>query len=339
MTAHDTFLPPYKVEHTLGTLSQSQGWHIQQLRIPKTWEHTRGCDIKVMVLDTGCSDHPDLLPNIDRAASRSFLRNERDIIDFNGHQTHVMGIIGAADNEFGVVGVAPKCTMISCKVLGRDGSGDFRAIKNALRYAKQIRPHIINMSLGTHVHDPEIQFLIRELYDMNIPIICASGNDGRSNFVNYPAKYPETIAVTAYDSNGRPARFNSTGPQVDFSAPGVQVYSTWLNNTYAKLDGTSMATPVITGIVALLLSKHFKQELDCGENDCRTVEQIRHHLKKYSDRNGVIGRDNTWGYGIIDVKEAIVNPLSTDAIVIEEDISQPVRPNIFRRFWNWLTRR
>ena len=331
----DIFLPPYKVEHTIGTLSQSQGWHIQQLNVPNTWQHTKGCDIRVMVIDTGCSDHPDLLPNIDRRLSRSFLRNEPDIIDLNGHQTHVMGIIGAADNEFGVVGVAPTCTMISCKVLGRDGSGDFRAIKQSLRYAKQIRPHVINMSLGAHVHDPEIHSLIKELYAMNIPIVCAAGNDGRRNVVNYPAKYPETIAVTAYDRNGRPARFNSTGPQVDFAAPGVQIYSTWLNNGYARLDGTSMAAPVVTGIVALLLSKHFKQELETGENDCRTVEQIRHHLIKYSDDRGILGRDEIWGYGVVDVERAIINPLSNEPVE-EIDIIVPQRPNIFRRIWNWF---
>lgn len=336
---NDIFLPPYKVEHTIGALSQSTGWHIEQLNVPKTWQHTRGEGIRVMVIDTGCSDHPDLFGNIDRPASRSFLRFEPGILDQNGHQTHVMGIIGAIDNEFGMVGVAPDCTMISVKVLGQSGAGDFQAIKNALRYAKQVRPHVINMSLGAHVHDPELHQLIRELYAMHIPIICAAGNDGRSNAVNYPAKYPETIAVTAYDKNGRPARFNSTGPQVDFAAPGVQVYSTWLNNGYAFLDGTSMACPVITGIVTLLLAKHFKQELECGENDCRTVEQIRHHLIKYADRNGVIGRDTIWGYGVIDVKQAIVNPMSYDGPEVIEDIVSPARPNVFRRFWNWLRRK
>ena len=334
---NDIFLPPYKVEHVIGTLSQSQGWHIQQLNIPNTWKYTRGCDIRVMVIDTGCSDHPDLLPNIDRDLSRSFIRKEKDIIDFNGHQTHVMGIIGAADNEFGVVGVAPTCTMISCKVLGQNGSGSFSAIKQALRYAKQIRPHVINMSLGTHVHDPEIHSLIKELYAMHIPIICAAGNDGRSNAVNYPAKYPETITVTAYDKNGNPARFNSTGPEVDFAAPGVQVYSTWLNNSYAKLDGTSMATPVITGIVALLLAKHFKQELETGCNDCRTVEQIRHHLIKYSDHKGIIGRDTEWGYGIINIEEAIRNPLEFNSdFVPPPPVKKPKKRSLLSRIISWF---
>ena len=336
---NDIFLPPYKVEHTLGTLSQSQGWHIRQLNVPKTWEYTRGCDITVMVLDTGCSDHTDLIANVDVLKRRSFLSHEPDLIDHNGHQTHVMGIIGAEDNAFGVVGVAPNCRMISCKVLDTQGSGDFRAIKQALRYAKQVRPHVINMSLGSHVHDPEVHYLIRELYEMNIPIVAAAGNDGRHDVVNYPAKYPETIAVSAYDQYGRPARFNSTGPQVEFAAPGVQIYSTWLNNTYARLDGTSMATPVITGIIALLLAKHHKQELETGENDCRTVEQIRHHLIKYTQSDGTIAKDDVWGYGIVDVKQAIKNSISDSPISMTYDIVRPAKPNIFRRILNSIRRR
>jgi subtilisin family serine protease len=328
------FLPPYKVEHVLGTLSQSQGWHISQLNVPETWQHTEGENIKVMVIDTGCPDHSDLIDGIDKDLSRSFLSFEPEITDFNGHQTHVAGIIGARNNAFGIVGVAPKCTLISCKVLGKDGSGDFGALKAALKYAKKIKPHVINMSLGSHVYSSSVHSLIKDLYKMNIPIIAAAGNDGRRNAVNYPAKYPETIAVSAYDKYGKPARFNSTGPEVDFSAPGVQIYSTWLNNSYAKLNGTSMATPVITGIVALLISKHLKQELETGKNDCQTVEQIKQHLIKYTDDKGILGKDNVWGYGVIDVERVINNSSDNITTTVPALPTQP--KNIFQKILSWI---
>jgi minor extracellular protease Epr len=153
-----------------------------------------------------------------------------------------------------MVGVAPECKIATAKVLGKSGSGSFNSIHEALRYAKELKPDVINMSLGSHYYDPVMHKIIKELYQMNIPIIAASGNDSRGNAVNYPAKYPEVICVTAFDKNGKPARFNSTGPESEFSAPGVDIHSTWINNRYVSISGTSMATPFVCGVVALLIA-------------------------------------------------------------------------------------
>lgn len=292
-------LPPYKVKKVLSTLNQVHGWGITQLDVPSTWTITKGDNIYVMVIDTGYTDHHDLEDGVIKEKCKSFLEEEKFIEDKNGHSTHVTGIIGARDNHMGIVGVAPKCNIINVKVLGEDGTGSFDAIKSALKYAKKIKPHIVSMSLGATVDDPELHKLVKDLYKMNIPVIAAAGNDGRKNSVNYPGKYPEVICVSAYDKNGKPAKFNSTGREVQFSAPGVDIYSTWLNQKYATLSGTSMATPFMTGLVALLLSKHIKQELETGQNDCKTVEQIREHLLKYADKKGVSGHDENWGYGVI----------------------------------------
>jgi subtilisin family serine protease len=302
----DIFLYPYTVEHVMSTLSQSQGWHVKQLNVPETWKVTRGEGIKVLVIDTGFTSHPDLAGGMNLKASKSFLHYERAKGDKNGHSTHVCGIIGARDNAQGCVGVAPDCEIITAKVLGEDGAGSFTAIRQSLEYALRIKPDVINMSLGSHAYDSKMHDLIKKLHKENIPVIAAAGNDGRGNAVNYPAKYPEVICVTAYDKKGRPARFNSTGKEADFSAPGVDIYSTYLKNGYAKLNGTSMATPFVAGLVALLIAKHRKQEAETGENDCQTVDQIKQHLIKYADDKGVVGRDETWGYGVIDPVKAIM---------------------------------
>ena len=233
-------LPPFTVKRVIASLSQVQGWGITQLNVPETWKITQGDDIIVMVIDTGYSDHPDLEDAVLIDKCKSFLNDEPDIDDRAGHSSHCIGIIAARNNEIGIVGVAPKYNIITVKVLGEDGTGDFNAIKDALRYAKKIKPHVISMSLGSDYYDPEFHQLIKDLYEMNIPIIAAAGNDGRSNAINYPAKFPETICITAYDKKGRPARFNSTGPEADFSAPGVDIYSTWLNKSYATLSGTCL---------------------------------------------------------------------------------------------------
>lgn len=139
---------------------------------------------------------------------------------------------------------------------------------------------------------------------MNIPIICAAGNTGQGG-VNWPAAFNETIAVAAYDKYGNVASFSSRGEKVEWAAPGVDIYSTFLNNSYASLSGTSMACPFIAGVVCLMLAKHKKQEENTGKNDCKTVAQIREHLLKYTDDKGVVGKDNDWGYGVIDVDRLI----------------------------------
>jgi subtilisin family serine protease len=333
-------LPPFKVKNIVSTLSQVHGWGIKQLNVPTTWSITKGEGIIVMVIDTGYCNHSDLEEAIIVDKCKSFVENEKDITDYSGHSCHCMGIVGARDNDIGMVGVAPECKIISVKVLGADGTGDLDGIIKALKYAIKIKPHVINMSLGTSEDNPQIHKLIKKLYDLNIPIIAAAGNDGRKNSVNYPAAYPETICVTAYDKNGKPAKFNSTGKETEFSAPGVDIYSTWLNNKYGVLSGTSMSAPFMTGLVALLLSKHMKQEVSTGKNDCKTIPQIREHLKKYSDSKGIIGHDENWGYGVVDpVKLIYGNEEISDEIEEESKLSTVVPEtnfNIFKKIISWF---
>ena len=298
-------LHSFYLKNTATILTENVGWGITSLNVPQTWTTTKGVKSKVLVIDTGFTKHADLLGAMIQTESRNFCSSEKQLIDLNGHSTHCCGIIGARNNDIGVVGVAPKCSIVTAKVLNKNGSGPINNMVKALTYAKTLKPDVISMSLGWYSHEQQVHTLIKELHAMNIPIIVAAGNDGQKNSVNYPAKYPEVICVTAYDKNGSPAWFNSRGPEVDFSAPGVDIYSTWLNNTYAYASGTSMATPFMAGVVALLISKHKIQEAQTGMNDCKTVDQIRQHLLKYTDDKGVIGKDNTWGYGVINPEKLI----------------------------------
>ena len=318
-------LPKYEVEHVVSTLSQVTDWGVRQLNVPETWTVTQGENKVALVIDTGCTEHPDLVDNMIIHKSKSFISYE-DIYDLNGHSSHVCGIVAASDNNTGMVGVAPKAKIITCKTLDKNGSGSMKALEDALEYALELKPDVISMSLGSPIGTNKTHNLIKQLHSLNIPIICAAGNSGRDNDVHYPAKYPETITVTAFDKNGRPARFNSKGSEVDFSAPGVDIYSTWINNQYARISGTSMATPFITGIVLLLLAKHAKQELETGKNDCKTIEQIKEHLIKYADDRGAVGKDSTWGYGVIDPKNLILAANESDEEDDTEAIETPAPP-------------
>jgi minor extracellular protease Epr len=318
----DTKLPPYDVEFVLSALSQSQCWSIRNTRIPSTWEITKGKGMTALVIDTGHPVHNDIGDN---ATPGQNYTDSKTINDIQGHQTHCTGIICAKDNKIGVVGVAPEATCISVKALGDSGGGSTKWLEKALDYAIVVKPDVISMSLGTPVDVPSVHQRVKKLYEMNIPIVCAAGNSGNRG-VDYPAKYPETIAIAAFDKNGRIADFSAKGPEVDWAAPGVDIYSTYLNNSYAKLSGTSMACPWVTGIILLMLSKHQKQAIEEGKNDCQTVEQIREHLLKYTIDKGVIGRNNDWGLGVIDAEKLITGHSSP----IQQSSSKWIR------FKNWI---
>jgi subtilisin len=290
-------------DSTIATsMSQIHCWSIKNTNIPSTWKVTKGQDMKAMVIDTGHPNHTDIGDNAIEGAN---FTNSPTIEDKQGHATHVTGIICAKDNTYGMVGVAPEAKSVSVKGLGDDGSGALHWIENALQYAIDVKPDVICMSLGATIGSPRMHKLIKELYNLNIPIVAAAGNSGARG-VDFPAKYPETIAVAAFDRHGRIADFSAKGPELDFAAPGVDIYSTWPGNKYIKSNGTSMAAPYIAGVILLLLSKHRIQEELTGVNDCKTVDQIKEHLLKYTVDQGVIGKDNHWGYGIVDVEEMIV---------------------------------
>jgi subtilisin family serine protease len=296
-----TKLPPFTIGESISTLSQKIDWGLKDTNVPNTWTITKGEGITCMVIDTGHPDHPDLNSNTEEGAN--FIPNE-PIVDENGHQTHCTGIICGEDNEIGMVGVAPESRCVSVKALNKGGGGSYSGLAKALDYAIKTRPDLISMSLGGSSPSSVLEEKIKTLYDMNIPIICAAGNTGQGG-VNWPAAFNETIAVAAYDKYGNVASFSSRGEKVEWAAPGVDIYSTFLNNSYASLSGTSMACPFIAGVVCLMLAKHKKQEENTGKNDCKTVAQIREHLLKYTDDKGVVGKDNNWGYGVIDVDRLI----------------------------------
>tara|TARA_R110000824_G_scaffold94690_1_gene228228 strand:+ start:878 stop:1912 length:1035 start_codon:yes stop_codon:yes gene_type:complete len=324
-------LPPHEFTFVVTTLSEKTGWGITQTKIPSTWKITAGEGETVMVIDTGWSDHKDLGENSVKGICTV---TGNDIIDRQGHGTHCAGIIAAKHNSTGMVGVAPKAKVIAVKSLGDDGHGSLASIGRALEYAIEQKPSVVSMSLGSTVSTKRIGTAIKKLYDMGIPVICAAGNDGAAG-VNYPAKYPETIAIAAYDKKGKIANFSAIGEEVDFAAPGVAIYSTYLRNRYAVLNGTSMACPFVAGVIALLISKHKKNEAITGENDCKTVEEIRQHLLKYTVDKGYIGKDDKWGYGLLDVERMIMaknDPSLNLPIYVEpEDPKEPKSPS--KTYW------
>lgn len=237
----------------LTALSQVQNWGIDVCLVGEAWRVSKGEGVKVAVLDTGIAKHDDLEGQWTEAYDFS---NDGSYEDKkSGHGTHVSGIIGAVDNNIGCIGIAPNCKIVPMKVLDDNGGGSFLAIEKAIRKCIELGDiDIINMSLGAPTPPPSnsLHDAIKEATDKGIIIVAAAGNN--ASRVNYPAAYPEVIAVAALNDKGEMAGFSSSDENIDSVAPGVDIYSTYLRNEYAKMSGTSQASPFMAGVCALLKS-------------------------------------------------------------------------------------
>ena len=248
---------------------------IELIAVPKIWENSKGKGITVAILDTGCDvTHPDLSGRI--IGVRNFTSDDDgqpDVVtDYSGHGTHVAGTIAAIHNGTGVVGVAPEANLLILKVLDQSGSGKYDWILNGINYAVEQRVDIISMSLGGSVDVPELHQAIQNAISNQILVVCAAGNEGdgqsSSDEFAYPASYNEVISVGSINLQRGSSEFSNSNNEVDLVAPGEEILSTYLNGTYAKLSGTSMATPHVSGALALIKeieNRNFERNLTEAE--------------------------------------------------------------------------
>ncbi len=226
----------------------------------------------------------------------------------NGHfvsNTHVIGTLVAANNDIGVVGVCPKAKVHPVKVLADDGNGNLLNVAKGIRWAIEQKVDLISMSLGAPFPVQEVRKAIQAAQDAGIVCFVAAGNAGNTKDVFYPAQYPETIAVGAVDINMRRASFSNTGKNLDFMAPGVDIFSTVPDNWYATLSGTSMAQPFVCGVAALLLSYARNKRPDIT---LRTANDYIEFFKKYTIpvQGDVYEQEHFYqGFGIIDPQKFI----------------------------------
>lgn len=289
-------LPPYKVEAMFVSMAETVDWGVQLMGVPSLWRMTKGEDIKVAVLDTGCAlNHTDLKDAI--ADAKDFTNSRSGPLDQQGHGTHTAGTIAARENNTGVIGVAPKCKLLIGKVLGDSGAGSSNAVAAGIDWAVASGADIISMSLGSSVDSQIIHDACIRAAAAGKFIIAAAGNEGPSlNTVGYPGRYEEVVAVGAIDRNKNIAKFSSRGDQVDICAPGSDILSTYPPNALATLSGTSMATPFVSGVVALMLSK--KKKLGTT-NPINNIGDLLAALKRTAIDAGQAGTDSAYGFGII----------------------------------------
>ena len=304
-------------------------WNMRDIRVPEAWARygPGSPSVTVAVVDTGVAYETSGLferaPDLGTtrfASGYDFATGDSHPNDDQGHGTHVTGTIAqSTDNGLGCVGVAPDVTIMPVKVLSATGSGSSFDVAAGIRYAVDNGAQAINLSLGGPTPDRTMREACQYAYDHNVVIVAAAGND--SGDVGYPAGYSTTICVTATDRQRRLAPYSDHGPEVDVAAPGgdASVDSDHdgqpdgiLQQTFADLSspfplltgfdfvylqGTSMATPHVTGAVAMLLSN--------GLNADNNTEAVRAILEQSCVDLGDPGRDPMFGYGLLQVDRAL----------------------------------
>ncbi len=254
-----------------------------------------GAGVKVCIVDTGIDkSHPDLQANI--LGGKNFVAKGATVDpnkwgDDNGHGTHVAGTIAALDNSIGVVGVAPQTSLLAAKVLNRQGSGYTSDVIAGIEYCVLNGAEVISMSLGSSSDTQTLHDAVDAAYASGSLLVAAAGNDYGGQ-VSYPAAYDSVIAVSATDSNDNLASFSNIGPQVELAAPGVNVLSTWLGGGYNTISGTSMATPHVSGVAALAIQA----------NPSMSNLEIRALMQNTADDLGSAGKDNLFGYGLVNAE-------------------------------------
>jgi major intracellular serine protease len=239
---------------------------VEFIQAPTLWKKgIRGNGVVVAVLDSGCQmNHPALQSQI--IGGYNFTSdhkgNPKNFSDNTGHGTHVCGTIAAVQNSANVVGVAPKVKLLVLKVVTRYGSGQNKWTIQAINYAIKWRGpngervRVISMSLGGPDNDPKLHQAVKNAVANNIVFVCAAGNyvNSLSRYQTiYPGSYNEVIQVGSINMQGEISKFTNTNSEIDIFAPGENILSTYINNGYAVMSGTSMATPHVSGAIALLI--------------------------------------------------------------------------------------
>lgn len=275
-------------------------WNYTALRLSEIHAYRTGLGVVVAVIDTGVNrTGTDLdgvgqvLDGCDWVTSPTDVCTGTGVLDENGHGTHVAGIIAAQNDGEGITGVAPQSTILPLRVLDAKGSGYLSDIAAAIDYAVLNGAKVINMSLGGTVDHYLIKDAVNRAVAAGVIVVAAAGNSGPTNTLpSYPAAYGNVIAVAATDSTGVVASYSNQGNYLDIAAPGSAITSTYLNG-YASLSGTSMASPHIAGVVALML--------ESGVLNTNVKSVLQNSADHSSPRDDV----NRYGSGLVNAFAAL----------------------------------
>ncbi|CAM3434973.1 S8 family peptidase [Marinicrinis lubricantis] len=276
-------------------LYEEYQWNLPKIDTLKGWNISKGNEeVVVAVIDTGVDlDHPDLQGRL--VEGLNIIDETKTADDDLGHGTHVAGVIAASVNNYeGVAGMSWYNKIMPIKVLDETGAGNTYNVAAGIIWAVDHGAKVINMSLGNYAEAQFLHDAIKYAYDRDVVLIAATGNDNTEQ-PGYPAAYPEVFAVSATDPTGNKAIFSNYGDYVDVVAPGENIASTYPDARYAALSGTSMASPHVAALAAMIRST----------NPLLTNEEVMDIMRKTSVDIGTKGKDKFFGYGQIEVNEAL----------------------------------
>ncbi|MGB9911263.1 MAG: S8 family serine peptidase [Microgenomates group bacterium] len=298
----------------------SYQWHLDNsvyggIQMEKAWEVSKGEGVTVAVVDSGIRRGTDLL-NTCFVAGYDFVNNDSDPTDENGHGTHVAGTIAqSTNNSLGVAGIAYKSCLMPVRVLDASGSGTYADVADGIRWAVDNKAKIINLSLGGTSDSQTLKEAVAYAYQKGVVVIAACGNDNKPNCL-YPASYDDyviAVGATQYDETKAP--YSNYGPSVDLVAPGGNTSIDQNKDGYgdgvlqqtfvkkgAKIEwgyyfyqGTSMATPHVSGVAALVISA----------GRANSPLEVKNILQQTAEDKGTPGRDDIYGWGLVDAAAAL----------------------------------
>ena len=295
----ETFIPGDHVVHENVTYASEQVpdlWDLIENKLSEVWaKGIAGKGVNICVMDTGYAPHPNLPKPI---AVRNFTgRNQDDVTDRNGHGNWCIG----RTNGRGGVGIAPEANLIVAKVLSDSGSGSVDWSMRGRVWAAEQGAHVTSVSIGGGGPVPGAAESMREANTLGTLIECdAAGNAGfrGRNTIDYPGKYMEGLCVGAYRRDGSIANFSSGGRELDIATPGEQVISTsHRGNGWSTQSGTSMATPFMAGLCALIIQK--RRQLGVPDHEMNGADAWREFLNRpeFVDDAGDPGKDPRFGIG------------------------------------------
>lgn len=288
-------------------------WYLRFLEIDRVHKITQGEGVTVAVIDTGVdADHPDLAgavrPGADFAIRKATPPDGR--VDKDGHGTAMAGLIaGRGRGGQGILGIAPKATILPIR--DADFLDSHTAYTDeAIRWAVDQGAQVISMSFGHHQPGVGLRNAIEYARRKDVVLVAAVGNKPKDPIIGYPAAYPGVIAVGGVDQQGQHAPFSVTGPEVDITAPAVSIISTRLNGSYATRNGTSSATAIVAGAAALIRAAHPNLSAD----------EVAYRLTATATDKGPRGRDDQYGYGVLNLHAA----LTADLPPMPDDYAEPL---------------
>ncbi|MDR7073308.1 S8 family peptidase [Fictibacillus barbaricus] len=282
-----------KKEYTPNDNYFSYQWHHKTIETDRAWDKTKGASsVVVAVIDGGVDlEQKDLVNRI--VSPYDMIAKSPNTLTPDEHGTHVAGIIGASiNNTIGVAGVAPYTKIMPIDVFDGDYASTSDVI-DGIYYAVDHGADIINMSLGGYYSSDLFNNAVQYAYTKGVVVIAAAGNEDTDE-PHYPSSYPNVISVGSTDDDDTISSFSNYG-DIDITAPGRDIYSTLPRNYFGSMSGTSMASPVVAGVAALILA----------DNPNLTNEEVAQRLYSTADDLGEAGKDEYYGNGRVNARKAL----------------------------------